>query len=150
MDKSTGKENPTYQVKVGDVKKIRIYNEPNSAHPMQHPIHLHGVRFLILNIDGKSNDNLGWKDVVLVPAGSMMDILVEFTQSGEWMEHCHIAEHLEAGMSFLFSVAQSDQDIAATSLPPLKQFKSGIAAKEVYCEGNLQLVTKKLDGSLHV
>lgn len=147
MDKSTGKENPTYQVKVGDVKKIRIYNEPNSAHPMQHPIHLHGVRFLILNIDGKPNDNLGWKDVVLVPTGSTMDILVEFTQSGEWMAHCHIAEHLEAGMSFLFSVAQSDQDIAATSLPPLKQFKSGIAAKEVYCKGNLQLVTKKLDGS---
>ena len=46
-DKKTGKENLDikYDVKKGDVKKIRIVNDKNTMHPMQHPIHLHGQRF---------------------------------------------------------------------------------------------------------
>jgi FtsP/CotA-like multicopper oxidase with cupredoxin domain len=38
------------------------------------------------------------KDTVLVPAGQTMDILVEMSNSGAWMIHCHITEHLESGM----------------------------------------------------
>ncbi len=105
-DKATGKENMdiNYKVKVGDVKKIRIFNDPKSMHPMQHPMHLHGQRFLVLSVDGKQNDNLAWKDTVLVPKGSTVDILVEFTNPGNWMMHCHIAEHLEDGMMSMFTV----------------------------------------------
>ena len=97
-DKAAGKEAPNYQMKVGDVKKLRIFNDRIMMHPMQHPIHLHGQRFLVLAQDGKTNDNLVWKDTVLVPAGSAADILVEFTNPGDWLMHCHIPEHLEAGM----------------------------------------------------
>ncbi len=106
-DKSTGKENMdlNYNVRVGDRKKIRIFNDPNSMHPMQHPIHLHGQRFVVLSQDGKPNDNMVWKDTVLVPSGSTVDILVDFTNPGEWMIHCHIAEHLEAGMMASFTVS---------------------------------------------
>jgi len=105
-DKKTGKTNMdnNYQVKVGDIKKIRLFNDPKSMHPMQHPIHLHGQRFLILSEDGKPNDNLAWKDTILVPKGSTVDILVEFINHGSWMMHCHIAEHLEAGMMSMFTV----------------------------------------------
>lgn len=103
-DKATGKENPNYQMKVGDVKKIRIFNDPNSMHPMQHPMHLHGQRFLVLAQDGRTNDNLVWKDTVFVPAGSAVDILIEFTNPGEWLMHCHIPEHAEAGMIASFTV----------------------------------------------
>lgn len=107
-DKKTGKENMdiSYEVKVGDVKKIRIVNDPNSMHPMQHPIHLHGQRFLVLEEDGKKNENLAWKDTVLVPKGSTVDILVYFTNPGDWMLHCHIAEHLESGMMTMFKVLE--------------------------------------------
>ncbi len=105
-DRKTGKENldNNYKVNVGDVKKIRLFNNPNSVHSMQHPIHLHGQRFLVISKDGKENDNLAWKDTVLVPAGKTVDILVEFSNPGEWMMHCHIAEHLEAGMAVTFDV----------------------------------------------
>ena len=41
-----------YQANVGDIKKIRLINSPDSAHLMQHPIHLHGQRFLVLNESG--------------------------------------------------------------------------------------------------
>ncbi len=104
-DKDTGKENPEYQMKVGDVKKITIFNDPDSMHPMQHPMHLHGQRFLVLAQDGKPYDNLVWKDTVLVPAGSRIDILVEFTNPGKWLMHCHIPEHAEAGMIASFTVS---------------------------------------------
>lgn len=93
-----------YSIKAGDVKKIRLLNDINSVHPMQHPIHLHGQRFLVLEQDGIRSDNLAWKDTVLVPKGSYADILVDFSNPGLWMMHCHIAEHLQSGMMAMFDV----------------------------------------------
>jgi len=99
-DVNSGKEgfDIDYQANVGDIKKIRLFNNPESDHPMQHPIHLHGQRFLVLSEDGMFNDNLAWKDTVLVPTGKTVDILVEFSNPGQWAMHCHILEHAEAGM----------------------------------------------------
>ena len=73
---------------------------------MQHPIHFHGQRFVVLSRDGVTNDNLQWKDTVLIPRGQTVDILVEMSNPGEWMAHCHIAEHLESGMMFDFTVTE--------------------------------------------
>jgi FtsP/CotA-like multicopper oxidase with cupredoxin domain len=89
---------------VGDVAKIRIHNRRRSFHPMQHPIHLHGQRFLVLTRDGVANENLAWKDTVVIPVGSTFDILLEASNPGRWMAHCHIAEHLDAGMMMVFTV----------------------------------------------
>ena len=50
------------------------------------------------------NDNLVWKDSVLVPTGREIEILVDITNPGKWMAHCHIAEHLESGMMLVFEV----------------------------------------------
>lgn len=88
----------------GDIVKIRIFNDPDSDHPMQHPIHFHGQRFLVLSTDGVANTNMVWKDTVLVEQGDTVDILLEVTNPGDWMFHCHIAEHLEADMMGQFSV----------------------------------------------
>jgi FtsP/CotA-like multicopper oxidase with cupredoxin domain len=105
-ESSTSKENMDIALnfKVGDKVKIRLYNDPNSAHPMQHPIHFHGQRFLVLEKDGEVNENLVWKDTVLVSVGETVDILLDVTNPGEWMAHCHIAEHLESGMMMAFNV----------------------------------------------
>ena len=107
-DNATGKQldrsNNIIEMKLGDIKKIRLYNDPNSAHPMQHPIHIHGMRFLILDQDGKINNNLGWKDTVLVPTGSTVDILLVADNPGLWHMHCHIAEHMGAGMETVVKV----------------------------------------------
>ncbi len=92
--------------RVGDTVTIRLTNRDDSAHPMHHPIHLHGQRFVVLSVDGRPNDNPVWKDTVLVPAGATVDIMVEVTEPGEWMLHCHIPEHLEAGMMTFLSVGR--------------------------------------------
>lgn len=84
--------------------KIRIFNDPNSMHPMQHPIHFHGQRFLVVARDDVPQTNLVWKDTVLVKAGEAVDILLDPSNPGLWMAHCHISEHLAAGMMFTFTV----------------------------------------------
>lgn len=88
----------------GDLVKIRIENLEDSMHPMQHPIHLHGQRFLVLTKDGRTEDTFAWNDTVLVPAGKTYEIIVEMTNPGKWMVHCHIPEHMEAGMMMKFIV----------------------------------------------
>lgn len=107
IDADTGKENMdiNWQFEQGDVKKIRIINKRESAHPMHHPIHFHGQRFLVLSIDGKPNANLVWKDTVLVPTGATVDLLFDMSNPGEWMFHCHIAEHLTNGMMGMMTVS---------------------------------------------
>jgi FtsP/CotA-like multicopper oxidase with cupredoxin domain len=109
-DAASGAENKdlTISARVGDVEKWRLRNIATSDHPMQHPIHLHGQRFLVTAIDGEPVENPVWKDVVLVPIGHDVDIVVEYTNPGEWMLHCHIAEHLETGMFAYVSVADED------------------------------------------
>jgi FtsP/CotA-like multicopper oxidase with cupredoxin domain len=105
-DPATGRENMDigWRFHRGDVIKLRIANERAVLHGMQHPIHLHGQRFLVLAVNGTRNDNLAWKDTVLVPSGATVDLLVELSNPGTWMLHCHIAEHLEAGMMTTITV----------------------------------------------
>jgi FtsP/CotA-like multicopper oxidase with cupredoxin domain len=88
----------------GQVVKLRVVNPPDGAHAMAHPIHLHGQRFLVLSRNGARSANLMWKDTALVPAGETVDLLVEMSNPGRWMLHCHIAEHLGAGMMMTFEV----------------------------------------------
>jgi FtsP/CotA-like multicopper oxidase with cupredoxin domain len=110
VDRATGSRNHEifWTFTVGDRVKIRLVNEMESDHPMHHPFHIHGAgRFLILTRDGEPDQNLVWKDTVLVPAGQTVDILLEVTNPGRWMAHCHIAEHAESGMMFSFDVAEA-------------------------------------------
>jgi FtsP/CotA-like multicopper oxidase with cupredoxin domain len=107
VDRSTGAENAAiaWRFRVGDQVKIRLLNEMDSDHPMPHPFHIHGAgRFLILSRNGMAEPNLAWKDTVLVRTGETVDILLDVTNPGRWMAHCHIAEHHESGMMFSFDV----------------------------------------------
>ncbi len=107
IDRSTGDENNaiTWRFRVGDRVKVRLVNEMDSDHPMHHPFHVHGAgRFLILARDGQPEQSLVWKDTVLIRTGETVDILLEMTNPGRWMAHCHIAEHHESGMMFSFDV----------------------------------------------
>jgi suppressor of ftsI len=105
-DDATGKENMDidWRVKRGSVVKLRIFNDPKSFHPMQHPIHLHGQRMLVVSRDGVATKNLVWKDTALIPVGSTVDLLIDASNTGAWMLHCHIAEHLGAGMMTVLHV----------------------------------------------
>lgn len=109
LEPSTGKTNMQIQwnFKQGDLVKIKIFNDPNSPHPMQHPIHLHGNRMVVLKRDGKPETNMVWKDTVLVQTGETVEVLADMSNPGKWMIHCHISEHLDNGMMFLYNVSSN-------------------------------------------
>lgn len=109
IDRGTDAENAAidWRFRVGDQVKIRLLNEMAGDHPMHHPFHVHGAgRFLVLSRDGVAEPNLMWKDTVLVRTGETVDILLDVSNPGLWMAHCHIAEHHESGMMFSFEVAE--------------------------------------------
>ncbi len=107
-DLETGKENMEidWTFSRGDVVKVVVSNDRNAFHAMQHPLHVHGQRFLVLSTDGVPNDNLVWKDTVLLPVGSEAELLLDLSNPGKWMVHCHIAEHLDSGMMMVVDVVE--------------------------------------------
>jgi FtsP/CotA-like multicopper oxidase with cupredoxin domain len=112
LDRTAGADSPAidWRFRVGERVKIRLVNELDSDHPMHHPFHLHGAgRFLVLARDGVPEPNLVWKDTVLVRTGQVVDILFDVSNPGLWMAHCHIAEHMQSGMMFSFTVARTPQ-----------------------------------------
>lgn len=113
LDRTAGRDGlpVDWRFTAGQRVKLRLVNEMDSDHPMHHPFHIHGAgRFLVLARDGVPEPNLVWKDTVLIPTGQTVDILLDVTNPGLWMAHCHIAEHMHSGMMFSFTV-----DRAATS-----------------------------------
>jgi FtsP/CotA-like multicopper oxidase with cupredoxin domain len=109
LDRTAGVDSTAidWRFSVGQRVKIRLINEMDSDHPMHHPFHLHGAgRFLVLARDGIVEPNLVWKDTVLIRTGQIVDILFDVSNPGLWMAHCHIAEHMQSGMMFSFTVSR--------------------------------------------
>jgi FtsP/CotA-like multicopper oxidase with cupredoxin domain len=105
-DAATGRTNMdiAWQFRVGDMARFRMRNPATAFHPMSHPIHIHGQRFVILSRNGVANENFVWKDTAIVGVGETVDILLELSNPGRWMVHCHIAEHLGTGMMLVIEV----------------------------------------------
>jgi FtsP/CotA-like multicopper oxidase with cupredoxin domain len=88
-----------------------IWEIKNSS-PMAHPFHAHAVQYQILERDGKpaTGTDLGWKDTFLVQPGKTVKIIAKFDPTinvGDYMYHCHILEHEDAGMMGYFRVGDS-------------------------------------------
>lgn len=71
---------------------------------MRHPFHLHGNRFQVVDIGGEAVTIPAWKDTVDVPAETRVTIVSELDNPGEWLYHCHILEHGDAGMAGMLRV----------------------------------------------
>lgn len=72
---------------------------------MDHPFHLHGFRFQVLDRDGEPVAFRSWKDTVNVPKHSAVRLIVRFEDyPGKWMFHCHILDHEDAGMMGVLEV----------------------------------------------
>ena len=65
---------------------------------MDHPFHLHGMFFRVLDVGGTAPAHDGWKDTVNVPRKQTLRFAVRYGVPGTWMYHCHILEHAERGM----------------------------------------------------
>ena len=93
--------------KLMDMKRVDIRARLNTTEiwqienvvGMDHPFHLHGFQFQVLDRDGVPEPYLSWKDSVNVPKHSKVRIVVRFEDfPGKWMYHCHILDHEDMGM----------------------------------------------------
>ncbi len=90
---------------VTEIWKIR-----NDSH-MAHPFHAHATQYQVLDRDGTpaSGTDLGWKDTFLIQPGETVRIIGKFedVNKGDYMYHCHILEHEDAGMMGYFRVGST-------------------------------------------
>ncbi len=63
-----------------------------------HPIHLHGHHFRVLSRNGAPVRYKPWHDTVLMAPEDRVEVAFVADNPGDWMFHCHIPEHMEAGM----------------------------------------------------
>jgi len=88
-------------VHVGDLQVWDLVNETGQ----DHPFHLHGFFFQVVQEDGEPPPVEAWKDTVNVPRKSRTRIAwLPDDRPGEWMYHCHILEHHAMGMMAHFAV----------------------------------------------
>jgi len=72
---------------------------------MDHPFHLHGFRFQVIDREGVPEPYVSWKDSVNVPKHSRLRVAVRFDDfPGKWMFHCHILNHEDMGMMAILLV----------------------------------------------
>jgi len=63
-----------------------------------HPFHLHGFFFVVLDARGEPVRPLAWKDTVNIPMRTTTRLLVTLDEPGTWMFHCHILDHADGGL----------------------------------------------------
>jgi FtsP/CotA-like multicopper oxidase with cupredoxin domain len=63
-----------------------------------HPIHLHGHSFRVITRDGEPTRYREWCDTVLLVPRERAEVAFVADNLGDWMFHCHVLEHQEAGM----------------------------------------------------
>ena len=80
------------------IGKTQIWTVTNDTE-WDHPFHLHGYFFVVLDDKGVPVRPLAWKDTVNIPMKTTARLLVTFDERpGEWMIHCHILDHAEGGL----------------------------------------------------
>lgn len=90
-------------VRVGDLQVWDVRNESG----MDHPFHLHGFFFHVLEVNGEPPPFASIEDTVNVPAKGRVKIAwMPDDRPGGWMYHCHILEHHAAGMMAHFEVVR--------------------------------------------
>jgi len=106
-----------YNVPLNNTEIWQISNTGNFGHPF----HIHDVQFNILTVNGTAPvaAQAGWKDVVYVPAHTVVKFIAKFEDYADsihpFMFHCHIALHEDEGMMGQFIVTGNTTGIKQLS-----------------------------------
>ncbi len=87
-------EEPLASYKRGETAVIEFVNK--TAWP--HAMHLHGHHMLPVEIDGKPQQGLAWRDTLMLDPDQRIKVAFAADNPGKWMLHCHMLEHQETGM----------------------------------------------------
>ncbi len=70
-----------------------------------HPMHLHGHAFRVIARNGRTVPYSPWTDTVMLERDDTVELALVADNPGDWLFHCHILEHHEAGMACVVRVA---------------------------------------------
>jgi FtsP/CotA-like multicopper oxidase with cupredoxin domain len=82
-------EQPLASYKRGATAVIEFVNK--TAWP--HAMHLHGFHMLPVEIDGKPQQGLAWRDTLMLDPDQRIKVAFVADNPGKWMLHCHMLEH---------------------------------------------------------
>jgi len=86
------------------IGELQIWEIKNTS-LMDHPFHLHGFFFQVIEENGKAPAYRAWKDTYnLTPRSKIKIAWMPDNRPGTWMYHCHIIEHHAADMMAHFDV----------------------------------------------
>lgn len=116
INKKVLSEADMIKVKKGEVVQFTLENTTM----MNHPMHLHGHFFRVLN---KNGDYSPLKHTIDVPP--MTSITIEFAadEDKDWFFHCHILYHMMSGMARVVHYEGSERDTALVAAPLKNLFK---------------------------
>jgi len=96
-----GRNTPLIEIARGRTCMIQLVNRT----AWEHPMHLHGFAFRVVSRDGVPSMRGEWLDTVLVRPEQTVEIAFVADNPGDWLFHCHVLEHMAAGMSGIVRVA---------------------------------------------
>ncbi|MGE0363698.1 MAG: multicopper oxidase family protein [Vicinamibacterales bacterium] len=107
-----------FEARLGETQWWTVKNDTE----WDHPYHLHGYFFMVVDEQGRPIGPKVWKDTVNVPMKSTARLLVTFDERpGEWMIHCHILDHAEGGLMGTVRVGLPEGAGTAHTHPPPKK-----------------------------
>lgn len=94
-------ETETITLHQGQRYRLQFINKSND----DHPVHLHRHSFEIVSLPGKLETRGIVKDVILVGAGTQVEVEFTADNPGLTLFHCHQQNHMDAGFMMLFRYA---------------------------------------------
>lgn len=91
---------PQFTIERGATCHLIVRNETAWWHPM----HVHGFSLLVLSRNGAPVPHRQWQDTVLLAPKDTVECAFVADNPGDWMLHCHVADHQMAGLMTLFRV----------------------------------------------
>ncbi|KAF2794437.1 multicopper oxidase [Melanomma pulvis-pyrius CBS 109.77] len=119
---------------VGEAHKWQywVIQQDNTTAPLEHPIHLHGHDFYVLDHQANAQwsgdisrlitDNPIRRDTATLPVHGYLVLAFESDNPGAWLMHCHIPFHISAGLGLQFV---ERQDEIVNSIGDLQGFQDG-------------------------
>ena len=92
---------PLFTIQHGKTCVLALRNDTAWWHPM----HLHGHSFRVVSRNGTPNPRREWRDTVLIPPRESTGLAFVADHPGDWMFHCHVTDHQEAGMMAVIRIA---------------------------------------------
>ncbi len=110
----------------------------NNKTMMNHPMHLHGHFFRVLNQHGEYSP---LKHTVNVAPHETTIIEFEADEEKDWFFHCHILYHMKAGMARVVSYKGSEMD------PRIKEIRHNLYKDPGYFWIDAQVLTQMSEGT---